>query len=102
MLIPNWSDYFKYCVDNEKGDQNISIYSSVWDQDKDHAAKLSLLTNDPNTIILEADAEGTITPLHNFSNPGGSLLCPSNKIMFLIGSGHVGIGCTLHIHFLLS
>ena len=37
-------------ADNEQGNQNTSIYSTAWAQDNDHATKLSLLTNDPDTV----------------------------------------------------
>lgn len=85
MLFPNWSDYFMSRADNEQGNQNTSIYSSAWAQDNDHATKAALLTNDPDTVIFGADAEGTIIPLHSFTNLGGTLLRPNNKIVCLIG-----------------
>ena len=64
MRFPNWSDYFKARPDNEKGNRNTAIYSSAWAPTKSHASKLSLLINDPDTVILGADTEGTIIPLH--------------------------------------
>ena len=91
MLFPNWSDYFMSRADNEKGNQNTTIYSTAWSQTTDHATKLALLTNDPDTVIFGADSEGTIIPLHSFTNLGGSLLPQNNKIVCLIGSGHVGV-----------
>ena len=91
MLATNWSDYFKSRTDNEKGNQNSSIYHSAWNPSISNAVKLSFLTNDPDTIILGADAEGTIIPLHSFANLGGSLLRRDDKFVCLIGSGQVGI-----------
>jgi len=91
MRFPNWSDYFKSRPDNEKGNRNTAIYSSAWAPTKSHASKLSLLLNDPDTVILGADTEGTIIPLHSFTNLGGSLLHPINKYVCLIGSGPVGV-----------
>lgn len=91
MLATNWADYFTSRMDNEKGNQNTTIYSSAWAPSISSATKLSLLTNDPDTIIFGADAEGTIIPLHSFANIGGSLLRPDDKFVCLIGSGQGGI-----------
>jgi hypothetical protein len=91
MLATNWSDYFKSRTDNDKGNQNTTIYHSAWNPSVSNTVKLSLLTNDPDTIILAADAEGTIIPLHSFANLGGSLLHRDDKFVCLIGSGQVGI-----------
>jgi hypothetical protein len=55
-------------TDNEKGNQNTIIYHSAWDPTISSAVKLSFLMNDPDTIILGADTEGTIIPFHSFTN----------------------------------
>jgi hypothetical protein len=91
MFATNWSDYFMSRKDNEKGNQNTAIYHSAWNPTISQAVKLSFLTNDPNTIILAASAEGTIIPLHSFANLGGSLLHLDDKFVCLVGSGQVGI-----------
>ena len=91
MLATNWSDYFKSRPDNEKGNQDTTIYHSAWNPSVSSAVKLSLLTNDPDTIILGADTEGTIILLHSFANLGGSLLHRDDKFVCLFGSGQVGI-----------
>lgn len=90
MLFPNWADYFKSHADHEMGNQNNSIYSSAWGQNKDHATKLALLTNDPNIIILGADTEGTIIPLHSFSNLGGSLSAQTTSSRVLLAQANRG------------
>jgi hypothetical protein len=97
MLATNWTDYFMSRLDNEKGNQNTTVYSSAWDPATTTDTKLSLLTrlslltSDPDTIIFGANAEGTIIPLHSFANLGGSLLRPDDKFVCLIGSGQGGI-----------
>ena len=91
MRFPKWSDYFTARPDNEKGNQNTSVYASAWNKNTSSATKLSLLINDPDTVIFGADTEGTIIPLHSFANLGGSLLRPDNKFACLIGSGQVGV-----------
>jgi hypothetical protein len=91
MLFPNWSSYFKSRTDNEKGNQNTSIYTTAWAQEVDHATKLGVLIRDPDTILFAADAEGTIISLHSFGNLGGTLLRPSNKLVCLTGSGQMGV-----------
>lgn len=92
MTITSWSDYFTMSrPDNEKGNQNISIYTKAWGQNLSPATKLALLINNPNTIILAADTKGRILTLHSFTNMGGSLLRPANKIVCLIGYGQTAI-----------
>ena len=91
MLSTNWSTYFKSRPDNETGNHNTTVYSNAWSPSTTHSSKLTLLTNDPNTIIFAADAEGTMTPLHSFTNLGGSFLRPNNKVICLTGSGRVGV-----------
>ena len=91
MLYTNWSNYFTSHADNEKGNQNTTVYADAWAQNKSRASKLALLANDPDTIILAADMEGTIIPLHNFANLGGTFLRSNDKFLCLIGSGQVGI-----------
>ena len=66
-------------MDNEKGNQNTIVYHSAWDLTISSAVKLSFLTNDPDTIILGADTEGTIIPFHSFANLGGSPLHRDDK-----------------------
>ncbi len=91
MLSTNWSTYFKSRPDNETGNYNTTVYSNAWSSSTTHSSKLALLTNNPNTIIFAANAEGTTIPLHSFSNLGGSVLCPNNKVICLTGSGRVGV-----------
>ena len=86
MRFPNWSDYFMSRPDNEKGNRNTAIYSSAWAPTKSHAAKLSLLINDPNSVILAGDSGQGIIILHSFKNLGGTILAPADKFVCLIGS----------------
>lgn len=90
MLFPNWSDYFKSRGDNEMGNKNSNKYDEVW-SNPDPKTKLPILTNDPDTVLLAADTEGTMILLHSFTNLGGSLLRPKDKFVCLTGSGHVGV-----------
>ena len=60
MLFPNWSDYFKSRGDNEMGNKNSNKYDEVW-SNPDPKTKLPILTNDPDTVLLAADTEGTIS-----------------------------------------
>ena len=91
MLSTNWSTYFKSRLDNETGNYNTMVYSNAWSSSTTNSSKLALLTNDPNTIIFAAKAEGTMIPLHSFANLGGSVLRPNNKVICLTSSGRVGV-----------
>lgn len=91
MKFTNWLNYFKSRGDNDQGNKNQTVYSHAWNQTTPHATKLTTLTGDPSNIILAADTEGTIFPIHSFTNLGGTLLRPANKIAGIIGSGNMGV-----------
>ena len=44
--------------------------------------------NEPNGFLLAANNKKEIVLLHNPKNFGGTLLCPTNKIVCLLGIGH--------------
>ena len=76
---------------NEMGNQNTAVYTTAWAMVVPPATKLSTLTSDPDMILFAADTESTMITLHSFTNLGGSLLRPSNKVVCLTGSGHAGV-----------
>ena len=78
-------------AENEMGNRNTSVYTMAWAKDVPPATKLSTLISNPNTILFATDMEGTLITFHNFTNLGGSLLRPNNKVVCLTGSGHVGV-----------
>jgi hypothetical protein len=92
MLSATWKDYFTSLVAaNEMGNQNTAVYTTAWAMVVPPATKLSTLTSDPDMILFAADTESTMITLHSFTNLGGSLLRPSNKVVCLTGSGHTGV-----------
>ena len=91
MLSATWKDYFTSLAANEAGNQDTSVYTTAWAMVVPPATKLSTLTSDPNMILFAADTDSTMITLHSFTNLGGSLLRPSNKVVCLTGSGHAGV-----------
>ena len=91
MLSATWKDYFTSLAANEMGNQNTAVYTTAWAMVVPPATKLSTLTSDPDMILFAADTESTMITLHSFTNLGGSLLRPSNKVVCLTGSGHAGV-----------
>ena len=93
MLFPNWSDYLKLRGDIKMGNKNSNRYNEVCSGgDTNNEAKLTILTNDPDTILLAANTEGTTILLHSFTNlVGGFLLHPKDTFVCHTGSGHVRV-----------
>ena len=91
MLSATWKAYFISRADNERGNQNTSIYTTAWAKEVPRATKLSILVSNPDTILFAADTDGTLIALHSFANLGGTLLRPVDKFVCLTGSGHVGV-----------
>ena len=52
MPSANWTAYFTSLTGNDQENKNTTIYTEAWAQNKSHAAKMMLLTNDANTLIL--------------------------------------------------
>ena len=46
--------------DNEKGNQNTSVYTLAWAKEVPHITKLATLVSDPDSILFAADTEGTL------------------------------------------
>jgi hypothetical protein len=91
MLSATWKDYFTSLAANEMGNQNTAVYTTAWAMVVPPATKISTLTSDPDMILFAADTENTLITLHSFTNLGGSLLRPNNKVVCLTGSGHAGV-----------
>ena len=78
MQSNNWTDHFTSRPDNTDGNKNTIIYIKAWAQDKAHAMKMDVLTNDANHNII---------CLHSFVKLGGTLLPPNANTGCLIGNG---------------
>ncbi len=68
-------------ADNELGNKNTSVYTEACSPDKGDDVRFQTLISDINNIIFAADHNKNIHVLHSFKVAGGSLLCPTTKLM---------------------
>jgi hypothetical protein len=87
MLHTNWQSFFAARADNDLGNKNTSIYTEAWSPDKSDNVRFQNLILDINSVIFAADQDKNIHALHSFKVAGGTLLCPTTKLMCLLGSG---------------
>jgi hypothetical protein len=83
----NWQSFFAARADNELGNKNSSVYTEAWSPDKNDATRFQTLISDINNVVFAVDHNKNIHALHSFKVSGGSLLCPSMKLMCLLGTG---------------
>jgi hypothetical protein len=86
MLHTNWQSFFAAQADNNLGNKNTLIYTKAWLPDKSNDVRFQTLISDINSIIFAADQDKNIHALH-IKVAGGTLLCPTTKLMCLLGSG---------------
>jgi hypothetical protein len=87
MLHTNWQSFFAARADNNLGNKNTLIYTEAWLPDKSNDVRFQTFISDINIIIFAADQDKNIHALHSFKVAGGTLLCPTIKLMCLLGSG---------------
>jgi hypothetical protein len=87
MLHTNWQSFFAAQADNDLGNKYTSIYTEAWSPDKSDDMRFQPLISDINSVIFAADQDKNIHALHSFKVAGGTLLCPTTKLMCLLGSG---------------
>jgi hypothetical protein len=87
MLHTNWQSFFAAQADNDFGNKNTLIYTEAWSPDKSDDVRFQTLISDINSIIFAADQDKNIHALHSFKVAGGTFLCPTTKLMCLLGSG---------------
>ena len=86
ILSPTWKAFFSSRASNAAKNKTPAAYLSAWSNDTTSEAKLSLLTNDPDTVVLAGDNGNGIIILHSFKNLGGTILAPSEKLVCLLGT----------------
>lgn len=89
ILAPTWKLFFASRESNDAGNKNPAAYLSAWSDEVSPEAKLSLLSNDPNTVVLAGDNNNSIMILHSFKNLGGTILSPADKLVCLIGLNRI-------------
>jgi hypothetical protein len=87
MLHTNWQSFFAARADNDLGNKNTLIYTEAWSPNKSDGVRFQTLISDINSVIFTADQDKNIHALHSFKVAGGTLLCPTTKLMCLVGSG---------------
>jgi hypothetical protein len=87
MPFPDWKSFFAARTDNKTGNKNTSVFTEAWLPDKNDEERFQTLTSDPNMVIFAAGKNKKLLTFHSFKNTGGTLLCPDNKLMCLLGTG---------------
>jgi hypothetical protein len=87
MLFPDWKSFFAARTDNETGNKNTSVFTEAWSSKTNDEQRFQILTSDPNMVIFAAGKNKKLLTFHSFKNAGGTLLCPENKLMCLLGTG---------------
>lgn len=90
MLSATWKAYFISRADNERGNQNTSIYTTAWAKEVPRATKLSILVSNPDTILFAADTDGTLIALHSFANLGGPYYARLTSLFALLAQAMWG------------
>jgi hypothetical protein len=83
----NWQSFYAARADNELGNKSSSVYTEAWSPDKSDDTRFQTLISDIDNVVFGVDHDKNIHALHSFKVSGGSLLCPSTKLMCLLGTG---------------
>jgi hypothetical protein len=75
---------------NKSGNRNISGYTGTMDFEANSDIKMAQLYQ-ANGFLLVVNYKKEITILYNPNNLGRNLLCPANKVGFLVGMGPTAI-----------
>jgi hypothetical protein len=87
MLFPELKSFFAACADNKTGNKITSVFTKAWSPETNDEQHFQTLTSDPNMIIFAAGKNKKLLTFHSFKNAAGTLLCPENKLMCLLGTG---------------
>jgi hypothetical protein len=87
MLHLDWKSFFAARAYNDLGNKNTSVYTKAWSPIKEDNTRFQTLVADTDNVILATDTDNKIHALHSFKVVGGTLLCPTTKLMCLLGTG---------------
>jgi hypothetical protein len=87
MPHSTWKAFYAARIDNELGNKNTLVYTEAWSPDKNDNERFQNLISDPDNVLLATDSDNMIHTLHSFKVVGGTFLCPTSKLMCLLGSG---------------
>ncbi len=62
------------------------VYTEAWSPDKNNNERFQNLISDPDNVLLVTDSDNMIHTLHSFKVVRGTFLCPTSKLMCLLGS----------------
>jgi hypothetical protein len=85
MLSLDWKSYI--AAQNELGNKNTAMYIKAWFPHNDDQKRFQALISDADNILLATDYNKKIHALHSFKVTGGTRLCPTTKLMNLLGTG---------------
>ena len=86
-MSKNFKEYFENHPPNEDGKKNMISFSEALSGDKSNHEKISIATNNADSIVMGSDAENNVVDIHSLSNLGGNLLRPDDNIVGAVGMG---------------
>jgi hypothetical protein len=84
MLSLDWKSYFAARADNELGNRSTAVYTKAWSPDNSKQKCLLTLILGAFNVLLANDYDKKIHALHSFKVAGGTLLCPTTKLMWCL------------------
>jgi hypothetical protein len=87
MFSLDWKSYFAARANNKLGNKTIAVHTKAWSPQNDGKKHFQMLILDASNVLLATDNNKKIHALHSFKVAGGTFLCPTTKLMCLLGTG---------------
>ena len=94
-MSKNFKEYFENHPSNEDGNKNMNSFSEALSGDKSKKEKISIATNNADSVVVGSNAENNVVIIHSLSNLGGNLLRPDDDIVGAVGMGSNPIGISV-------
>ena len=74
----------------------MNSFSEAVSGDKNKKEKISVATNNANSVVVGSDAENNVVIIHSLSNLDRNLLRPDDDIVGAVGMGSNPIGISIY------
>ena len=83
----SWKQHYLSQLSRDKGNKNLEAFTLAMASSQDKDTKVSVLTEDADTVFLAADKNKSVVILHSLRNLGRTMNWSTNKIVCLVGNG---------------
>ena len=73
----------------------MNSFSEALSGDKSKKEKISIATNNADSVVVGSNAENNVVIIHSLSNLGGNLLRPDDDIVGAVGMGSNPVGISI-------